>query len=112
MKILVFGKKRQTKDGKNFTAFVTKMSKKDGTEVTASVKFREECGQPKLEETPCYIEFNKQDANMTFKTYEEEVTDENTGEIKTKKVESNTLWVSAWKKSNEKYVDHSLDDFE
>lgn len=108
MKVLVFGKKRQTKEGKNFTAYVTKMTKKDGTEITASVKFREECGQPKLEETPCYIEFDKTNGNMTHRNVE--VTDNETGEIK--EITNHTLWISKWKMSNEKYVDKSLDDFE
>jgi len=108
MKALVFGKKRQTKEGKTFTAYVTKLTKKDGSELTASVRFREECGAPKLEECPCYIEFDKKDANMSFKTME--VADNETGEIKT--VDSNTLWIQKWNMSAEKYVDHSLDDFE
>ena len=107
MKVLVFAKKRQTKDGKNFTAYVSKLTKKNGEEITAGVKFREECGAPKAEECPCYIEINKMDANLaTRKT--EITTDE--GEIK--EIEQKTLWVSAWKMSPDKYVDKSLDDFE
>lgn len=107
MKVLVFAKKRQTKDGKNFTAYVSKLTKKNGEEITAGVKFREECGAPKAEECPCYIEINKTDANLaTRKT--EITTDE--GEIK--EIEQKTLWVSAWKMSQDKYVDKSLDDFE
>lgn len=108
MKVLVFGKKRQTKDGKNFTSYVTKLTKKDGDEVSMSVKFREECGAPKLEETPCYIELDKNNANIATKKIE--VTDEESGEIR--EVESKTLWIQDWTMSNEKYVDHSLDDFE
>ena len=107
MKVLVFGKKRQTKDGKTFTAYVSKLTKTTGEEVTVGVKFREECGAPKLEETPCYIEVEKTDANLTIK--HEEITTED-GEIR--EVENKTLWVSEWKMSPEKYVDHSLDDFE
>lgn len=107
MKILVFAKKRQTKEGKAFTAYVTKMAKKDGSELTAGVKFREECGSPKADECPLYIEVDKKDANMATRTYE--CADPETGEIKD--VAQFTLWVSAWKKSPEKYVDHSLDDF-
>ena len=79
MKVLVFGKKRQTKDGKTFTAYVSKLQKRDGSEITAGVKFREDCGAPKLEETPCYIEVDKANANLDHKTVE--VTTED-GEIK------------------------------
>lgn len=106
MKVLLFGKKRQTKDGKNFTAYVSKLTRKDGSELTASVKFREECGAPKLEECPCYIEVAKDDANLNKRVFEATAED---GEVK--EVESYTLWVTKWKKLPEKYVDHSLDDF-
>ncbi len=108
MKVLVFAKKRQTKDGRNFTAYVTKMSRKDGTELTAGVKFREECGAPTLEECPCYIEVDKKNANLA--TRNREIVDEETGEVRD--VVQYTLWVSDWDKSSEEYVDHSLDDFE
>lgn len=108
MRVLVFAKKRQTKDGKKFTAYVTKMPRKDGTDLTAGVKFREECGAPTAESCPCYIEFDKKDANLSSKS--REVTDEETGEIKD--VVQYTLWVSKWNMSDEEYVDHSLDDFE
>lgn len=107
MKVLVFGKKRQAQDGRTFTAYVTKLAKKDGTELTAGVKFREECGAPKLEETPCYIEVDKKDANLSTKTIEVTTQD---GEIKD--VIQNTLWIKAWKMSPDKYIDTSLDDFE
>lgn len=108
MKVLVFGKKRQTKDGRNFVAYVTKMTKKNGEELTAGVKFREECGAPSIDETPCYIEIDKVNANLVSK--KQDYTDEETGEIK--EVTNHTLWVSKWTMSNEKYVDTSLDEFE
>lgn len=108
MKIVVFAKKRQTKDGKPFTAYVTRMTNKAGEDITAGVRFREECGSPKESECPCYIEFDKGKANMSTKTME--ITDPETNEIRD--VVSRTLWVTEWKKSAEKYVDHSLDDFE
>lgn len=108
MKVLIFAKKRQTKEGKAFTAYVTKMTKKDGSDLTASVKFREDCGAPKADECPCYIIVDKLDANMSTKT--REVVDSESGEIRD--VTNYTLWVSKWVKSDEEYVDHSLDDFE
>lgn len=107
MKVLLFAKKRQTKDGKNFTAYVSRLPRKDGSELTVGVKFREECGAPKLEECPCYILVDKKAANLDTRTKEIIMDD---GEIK--EVENNTLWVSAWEMSPEKYEDHSLDEFE
>lgn len=108
MKVLVFAKKRTTKEGKAFTAYVSKLTKKDGSEVTVGVKFREECGSPKDTECPCYIDVDKKNANISKRTME--VEDSETHEIRV--VESSTLWISAWKMNPEKYVDHSLDDFE
>lgn len=103
MKIAVFAKKRQTKDGKPFWGYIAKLKKKDGEELTVSVKFREDCGNPKAESCPCYIEVDKKSANLTAR----EVVNDEIGEI----IISRTLWVSAWKFAGE-YVDHSLDDFE
>ena len=108
MKVVIFAKKRTTKDGKPFTAYVTKMKNKAGDEIACGVRFREECGAPKENECPCFIEFDKADANMNTRTFE--TTDVETGEIKD--VVSRTLWITKWKKSADKYVDHSLDDFE
>jgi hypothetical protein len=107
MKVLVFAKKRQTKEGKSFTAYVSKLVKKDGSELTAGVKFREDCGAPKAEDCPCYIEFEKKDGNLSTKKFESLNDD---GELEVK--EQHTLWISSWKKSDEVYVDTSLDDFE
>lgn len=107
MKVLVFAKKRKTKEGRPFTSYVTKMKKKDGSEVFATVKFREECGNPKPEDCPLYINVKKADANMSTKTVE--VVGEDGEMIET---ERKTLWVNAWERDPEIYVDTSLDDFE
>lgn len=104
MEVTIFGKKKTTGEGKSFAAFIAKLTKKDGSSVTASVRFREDCGQPKLEECPLNIEFDKKTANLATRTY----TREDTGEDAT----SYTLWISAWKRSANVYVDHSLDEFE
>ena len=69
-----------------------------------SAKFREDCGQPKAEDCPMIIEFDKTDANIAERTY----TREDTGDDAV----AYTLWISNWKKSSEEYVDHSMDDFE
>lgn len=103
MKLLVFAKKRTTKEGKKFNIYISKLTKKDGTEVTTAVKFREECGAPKPEDCPCYIEVKKNDCNMSTT----EVTNHDTGEIYI----NNTLWVSKWTKLAEQFVDTSMDEF-
>ena len=104
MKITVFGRKKQTGEGKSFTSFIAKLQRTDGSTLTAQVKFREECGQPKLEECPIIIEFDKKDANLADREY----IREDTGEL----AKSYTLWITSWKRSEEIYVDHSLEDFE
>ena len=102
MQITIFAKKRNTKEGKVFYTYLTKLTKKDGTEVTASVKFRDECGSPKPDQCPCNIVLEKADCNFTTKTS----IDEETGEMRS----NHTLWVNNWTKG-EPYVDHSMDDF-
>lgn len=104
MKLSVFARQAKSKDGRAFTAYVGKLHKRDGSEITVSVRFRQECGSPKAEDCPCNIEFDKQAANLTASEY----VREDTGEIGT----SYKLWISDWTMSAEKYVDHSLDDFE
>ncbi len=103
MKVTVFAKRRKTEEGRQFTTYVAKLLKKDGSELSAGVKFREECGAPKAENCPMIIEIPKDKANLSPRTY----TDAKTGEEKT----SFDLWVSEWRESEEKYVDHSLDEF-
>ena len=104
MKITVFAKKRTTNDGKkDFYTYLSKLSKKDGTELTVSCKFPDEI-KPKAEECPLNIEFDKSSANLDHKTE----VDKETGEV----YERNTLWIKKYEKSKDKYVDKSLDDFE
>ena len=54
-----------------------------------------------------YIEYEKEDANLSEKKekYIDEVGEE-------KEVIRRRLWISKYTESEEKYVDHSLDDFE
>ena len=103
MKINVFAKKRTTKDGsKSFYTYITKLVKKDGSTITASVKFPED-NTPKADEFPLTIEFDKADANLSTKAIENDETGEVVGESK-------TLWLKKFKKSA--YIDTSLEDFE
>lgn len=106
MQITVFAKKRTTKEGKLFYNYLGKLKKKDGEEITAQIKFREECGNPKADQCPMNIIVEKENCN--FSTKKVEVNDE---EGSTKTYIRNELWVSDWSKGEE-YVDHSMDDFE
>lgn len=106
MKLVIFAKNRTTKDGKkNFYSYFTKLTRKDGEEITTSVKFREECGAPDGKKCPMNIIVNKSDCNFVEKgiTY----TDD---DGLTKDGIDRTLWISNWS-VGEPYVDESLDGF-
>ena len=104
MELTIYAKKRQTNEGKTFYTYLSTLTRKDGSELKVSVKFREDCGNPKADQCPMNIIVSKENANLSAKDYG---VNEETGEVLT----SHTLWVSAWEKGSE-YVDHSLDDFE
>lgn len=103
MEITIFAKKRTTKDGKPFYGYISKLNRRDGTEQTVSVKFRDECGSPKPEKCPVNIKFDRSAANISPSNF----LREDTGELET----SYTLWISAWENGSP-YIDKSLDDFE
>lgn len=104
MQLTIFAKNRTANDGRPFKSYFTKMTKKDGSEITAQVKFRDECGAPK--EFPCNIIVAKENANFSEK--EKTYTDAKTQEEK--QTVERILWVSRWSEG-EQYVDHSMDDF-
>ena len=104
MKLAIFAKARTTKEGKPFTSYVTKLKKKDGDEMTVTVKFRQECGAPNRDECPMYIDIDKANANLN----RSEIVNEESGEV----YERRELWVSKWERDPETYRDTSLDDFE
>lgn len=110
MKINVFGKSIEYQ-GKKFPAYTGRLTNKDGTELTVTVKFRQECGGPDLKDCPCQIEFPRQSANLVVKDLKDPegmpLINEATGEVK----KSKTLWIAAWEMVGP-YIDHSLDDFE
>ena len=103
MEITIYAKKRKNSEGNSFFSYLTMLTRKDGTKQTVSVKFREKCGNPKPEQCPMNVKFDKGDANMSTS----EFIREDTGEVGT----SYTLWVSAWE-PGAPFVDHSFDDFE
>ena len=100
MKITVFSKKISKHDGSKFTGYVTKLKKKDGSEIYCRVRFHEGCSAPR--ECPAIIEVEKDKANLIKRHYEKE----------DKAYDIYTLWINDWVPTEEKYVDHSLDDFE
>ena len=53
MKITVFSKKISKHDGSKFTGYVTKLKKKDGSEIYCRVRFHEGCSAPR--ECPAII---------------------------------------------------------
>lgn len=104
MKTTIFAKRIKTDDGKSFTIFVTRLERKDGTHQYMRVMYT---GKDKnksfdSEACPLVIEFNREDANASDVSY----IDKNGEERK-----SYTLWLKNYKVSDEKFVDHSLDDF-
>ena len=105
MRITVFSKKITKHDGGKFTGYVTKLKKKDGSEIYCRVRFHEGCSAPR--ECPAIIDVRKDNANLVKRHYEYEDKE---------KVLScydiYTLWITDWNPTEEKYVDHSLDDFE
>lgn len=103
MEIAIYAKKRTTTEGKTFFSYLSTLTRKDGGKQTVAVKFRDDAGNPKPENCPMNIKFDKGSANLATS----EFTREDTGEIAT----SYTLWVSKWE-PGAPFVDHSLDDFE
>lgn len=102
MEITIYAKKRTTAEGKSFWSYLSRLTRKDGAELTVSVRFRESAGNPKPEECPMNIVIEPGYANLSTRKY----TREDTGEL----AESYTLWVTDWEPGIP-FVDHSLDDF-
>ena len=100
MKITVFSKKISKHDGSKFTGYVTKLKKKDGSETYCRVRFREGCSAPR--ECPAIIEVEKDHANLVRRHYKND----------DKEYDIYTLWITDWEPTDEKYIDHSLDEFE
>lgn len=103
MKITLFAKTAHSKDGKAFIRYITSMKDKNGKVISMSVRTPSDVPAFVQSKCPCIVEFNKEDANLQARRY----TDKNGNE----KI-SYTLWLKAYKESDEKYVDHSLDNFE
>lgn len=100
MKVTVFKKIGKTHDGRTFDKFVANLEKKDGTKQYVNVRFKD-CDVPK--EFPIIIEVVRESANLSKRVTTSEKGDSYT---------NYTLWVTQYKESSEKYVDHSLDDYQ
>lgn len=101
--ITIFSKKRTTEEGRKFYTYTGRIKRKDGTEQTAEIKFRESCGKPDGSKCPMNIIVNKDNCSMS----QRQITIEKTGEVKT----VYKMWVSDWSEGDP-YVDHSMDDYE
>ena len=105
--IALFAKKKKTKEGREFWAFSTKLPKKDGSgEVYFDVKFKEGCNAPKSEQCPMYIDVERD--KVSRKTEVKKGKNEVDEDIE---YTVNTLFIGAYTVSDEKYVDHSMDEF-
>lgn len=103
MQITIFGKKKTSNDGKQFMSYFSTLTKKDGSTLQCSVKFRDECGAPK--NVPINIVVEHKDCNFAEKNVK--YTDKDGIE---KEALDRTLWVQAWTEG-EPYVDTSMDEF-
>lgn len=104
MKTTIFAKRVKTHDGKSFVTFVTNLERKDGSRQYMRVMYSGKDRNKLFDSVVCplVIEFNREDANVSTETY----TDKSGEERK-----SYILWVKDYKVSDNKFVDHSLDDF-
>ena len=109
MQLTVFAKTKHTKEGKPFNTYFSKLKKKDGSEITAELKFREDCGVPK--DFPVNIIVDKSNANFSEKDVTVVSKDE-AGNEEERVVTQRRIWINEWNYSEEEYVDHSMDDFE
>lgn len=100
MEITIYAKKRHSSEGKTFYNYLSTLTRKDGSKQAVTVKFRDDCGNPKPENCPMNIRFERCDANLSSRAF---VRDGDSGI-------SYTLWVSKWEQTGE-FIDHSLDEF-
>ena len=104
MKTTIFAKRIKSHDGKSFTIFVTNLERKDGTQQYMKVMYTGKDKNKNFDSDACpmVIEFDRGNANVSAKAY-----DDKNGEER----KSYTLWLKDYRKLNEQFVDHSLDDF-
>lgn len=101
MKVTVFQRTATTHEGKKFSAYCARLHRKDGSEQYVTVKFKQSVKVPA--EFPAIIEVPKEFANLSRTEYT--MDDGNTAY-------RYTLWIESYNETGEKFVDHSLDDFD
>ena len=109
MKIALFGSEVS---GQNFNSYSTHLTKKDGSSVYCRVKFKKGCAMPDIKTLPAYIIVKKENANLTERIARDKKTNEVITSADGEVVINRTLWISQWAYSDEKYIDHSLDDYD
>lgn len=104
MKTTIFAKRIKSHDGKSFTIFVTNLERKDGTKQYMKVMYTGKDKNKNFDSDTCpmVIEFDRQSANVSKTSYKDRNGEERL---------TYTLWIKDYRKLNEMFVDHSLDDF-
>lgn len=102
MLLTLYAKNRTTTQGKPFTIFLATLTRRDGSTITADVRFKQEAGTPDAKKCPVNIEVDKAACNLSTRAWQSPAT----GEV----IDTYKLWVSTWKYSDIEYEDHSLDD--
>lgn len=100
IEITVFEKKAKSKDGRQFSIYLTKLP---GDTDTARVKFREYSTPPKT--FPVNIELTQKECSFVEREYAQEVD----GDLVKRK--ERTLWVGNWSLSDNEYRDNSMDKY-
>ena len=116
MRITIFGRERQTKEGKKFPTFTSRLiDNTTGEEILVTVKFPSTVAPPSLDSCPCNICIPEGGASYQEKILDKvdkdgfPIFDEVTGEKET--IISRTVWVRKWKFSATPYVDTSMSRF-
>lgn len=102
MELTIFCKTMKKKDGGTYPRYISRLSKKNGEEVSFAVKFEQEAGQPKPENCPCIINVEKEDAS-----YSEKKKTRDNGST----VIQREMYIKKWSKLDKEWVDNSMDAF-
>lgn len=111
MKITLYAKKATTRTGKTFHKYLSKITNKNGEELSVSVHFKLTAGLPNPDTCPCVIEFDKKSASLSKKEKAYDVIDPVTGKEESRVFTDNQLWIASYTFLGEA-EDHSMDDFE
>lgn len=102
MKLTIYGKKIEKKDGTKFVRYTTTLTRNDSELTFANVKFNDGVVAPKYEACPINVIIEKDKASLSKKRWE---SGDETGY-------NYTLWVKEWKEDKgNPFRDSSLDDY-